>query len=156
MGERFSVVEGELTAVEEVTGCGDHFIADDRKEVTNLDAQVTVGDFGVGLWQGMAVLCTVVPAIVPMVVEDPERLSIWSIGTIEVIDATAQSKAVATIGDLFSKEPLLAKLKTLWVGVEAHRVCVGMVSDAGPSANVEPCDWFAKEFPRIGQRTTGS
>jgi hypothetical protein len=34
VGEWFSVVEGELTAIEEVTSCGNNFISDDREELT--------------------------------------------------------------------------------------------------------------------------
>ena len=38
VSKRFGVVERELTAVEEVACCGDDFVSDDRKEVSDFDA----------------------------------------------------------------------------------------------------------------------
>jgi hypothetical protein len=61
----------------------------------------------------MTVLATVIPAIIPVVVGDTESLGVWCIGTVEVIDTTTQSQAVAAIGNLLGKEPLLAELNSL-------------------------------------------
>ena len=89
-----------------------------------------------------------------MVVGNAEGLGIWSVGTVEVIDASTESQAVTTVGDFLGKEPLLAELDAFWVGVEAVGIRMGVVSDACPTADVEACDRLLDEFPRIGQGTT--
>ena len=88
--ERFSIVEGELAAVEEVTGSGNDFVSDQRKEVTDFDAQVIVSQFDVRLRNRMTVCKAIVPVVIPVIVRDAEGLGIGSIGTVQVIDATAR------------------------------------------------------------------
>jgi hypothetical protein len=48
----------------------------------------------------------------------------------------------ATIGNLFSIEPLLAQLNSAVVGVEAVWIAVGVIPNASPSTDVEASDWI--------------
>ena len=90
MSKRFGVVKGELAAVEEVSGGGDNFIADDSEEVSDFDRQITVGGFGIQLGDGMAIGPTrsIVKAIVPVSVGNTEGLGVRSVGTVQVVNTS--------------------------------------------------------------------
>lgn len=107
VSERFSVVESELTAVEKVASRLNHFITDDGIEVTELNTQIAHGYFAVNLWQGMAILAAVVPAVVPVIVRNAERLRVLTVGTVDIIDSSTETEAFATVSNLLSEEILL-------------------------------------------------
>ena len=63
MSERLTVVHRQCMAVKEVTRSRDDFVTNQSKEVTDLYAPVTSGNFAVDLRQRKAVSGTMVPAI---------------------------------------------------------------------------------------------
>ena len=111
MGERLSVVEGELTTVEEVAGRLNDFVTNDGKEVPDLDRQVSDRNFAIQLRNRATVRSSIVPIVVPMPrICDTKCLSVRTICTVDVIDASAETDTFATVRYFFSEEPLLAEL----------------------------------------------
>jgi len=107
VSERLSVVERELTTVEEVASRSDHFVADDGVKLSHLGTQIAHGYFAVNLWQGMAVLAAIVPAIVPMIIRNAESLRVGSVRTVEIVDSSTEAEAFAAVSNLLSEEVLL-------------------------------------------------
>jgi len=108
----------------------------------------------------MAIGTAVIPAVVPVVVGNPEGLGVRGIGTIEVIDAPAQTQTVAAVGNLLRIEPLLLQLDAVLVRIERSEGIVGVVADVRPATDVQAqcivcrdqSPWLTQAAP---QATTG-
>jgi hypothetical protein len=120
MSERLTVVHRVCMAVEEVASSLDNFVTDDGVEVTNLDRQVAITSFHVQLWKSGAILTTVVPAVVEIVGPSrvTEGLSVRSVSTVDVINASTQVEPTGSVDRLLSEQPTLLKLDFLRVFVE--------------------------------------
>ena len=135
MGKRLAVVHRIGMAVEEVVGCGNDFITNQREKVTDFDRKVAVADFGIGLRQGATV-----NAVVPTGIKAAfltESLRILSIDTINVVDATADIETVAGIDRLFRVDPCLVKVHIVGVVVEPSSAVLAVVAKLGPATNGE-------------------
>jgi len=139
MGERLSVVERKLSAVEEIAGRLHYFITDDCVEASDFGTQISHGDFAVQLWYGMTIIA-IVPSVVEMPVGDAERLGILGVGTVDVVYASTETEAFTTVRNFFGKEILLPELNTIVV-VEVAWIAVGVISYARPTADVKAADW---------------
>lgn len=156
VGERLCVIERELAAIEEVAGGLNDFVTDNREELTHFDAQVTEGCFTVDLWQRITVCETVVPAIVPGVVSNTEGLGVGSIGTVQIVDPSAESEPIASVRNALSVEPLLLQLNVTRVVVEAEVVGFGMVANAGPATDGDASDGLAAQLPGVAEIAAGA
>ena len=150
MRKRFSVVERELAAVEEVSGRLNHFVSDDGKEVTNLDRQIAHRYFTVQLWKSVAIGSAVIPLIVEVFrVGNTERLRVWGIGTIDMVDSCTEAYAFAAVSNFLCIEPLLTKLNSIRIIVETEVVILGVIANACPPTNRDSGNSVGKKFPGI-------
>ncbi len=111
----------------------------------------------------MAVSATVVPVVIPVVVVHTEGLSVRTVGTIEIVDASTPIQTAAAVSNTLGIDPLLLQLNLVGIVVEVSwaallgqkakaNIIAGVVSNVGPASDVDAVAIVAIEkFPWFAQ-----